>query len=99
MSWTEIRFDEVTHTVQHKIRCFGCDRRLSRQRTFRATLNPWNLNEQGEPKSRSEIRVDLKRQAARWNPQGVCAACMRTGRYVLLPDGNFADRAQGGADG
>lgn len=87
MSWTEISPFEVTYTAQTKIRCFGCSRRLSRQRTFRAPVRDGVL--------RSLIRQELKDQAARWSPRGVCAECMRTGDYVMLDDGNFALRFLG----
>ena len=98
MSWQEIRFDEVCYTVQLKIRCFGCSKRLSRQRTFRQTLNPWNVNAAGQPKNRSEIRQELREQAAKWHPQGVCADCMRTGQYVMLDDGDFALKFPGSGE-
>lgn len=96
MSWQEIRFDEVTYTEARKIRCFGCSKRLSRQRTFRQTVNPYNISPAtGEPKTRMEIRAELREESRRWHPQGVCADCVRTGQYVLLPDGNFALRDDG----
>lgn len=75
---------EVTFTDQTKIRCLGCDRRLSRQRTFRAPL-PSNV-------SRWDVRAELREKAMLWRLKlrGVCAECMRSGEYVMLEDGNFA---------
>lgn len=90
MSWTEVNPFEVTYTVQTKIRCFGCSRRLSRQRTFRAPVRDGIL--------RSEIRVELRQEAARWYPRGVCAGCMATGQYVMLEDGNFALKFPGSSE-
>ena len=92
MSWTEVRWDEVTYTDQCKIRCFGCSKRLSRQRTFRASLRPGV--------TRFEIRAELRELAVKWKTQlrGVCADCMRTGQYVQLPDGNFALKFTGSGD-
>lgn len=82
MSWPEISALEVRYTAQTKIRCFGCSRRLSRQRTFVGLLR--------DGMTRIQLRGELREQASRWNPRGVCAECMRTGQYVMLDDGNFA---------
>lgn len=88
MSWTEITWSEVTYTDQTKIRCFGCSRRLSRQRTFRAPIRPGV--------ARVDIRSELRELAAKWrqNLRGVCATCMKSGQYVMLDDGNFALKFQ-----
>lgn len=75
---------EVTFTDQTKIRCLGCDRRLSRQRTFRAPIP--------DGMSRWDVRAELREKAMLWRLKlrGVCAGCMGTGEYVMLEDGNFA---------
>lgn len=84
MSWTEINVFEVTYTDQTKIRCLGCSKRMSRQRTFRAPVR--------DGVTRSQIRMELREIAVMWRLKlrGVCASCMATGEYVMLPDGNFA---------
>lgn len=91
MSWPEITALEVRYTAQTKIRCFGCSKRLSRQRTFVA------LRQDGQ--TTFEVRAELRQQASRWNPRGVCADCMRTGQYVMLDDGNFALKFPGSGEG
>lgn len=90
MSWTEITWDEVTYTAQTKIRCMGCSRRLSRQRTFRAPLRGGV--------TRTEIRMELKVLAAQWHPRGVCPACMASGLYLRLEDGNYALKFPGSGE-
>lgn len=82
MTFTEFEQYEVIHRVQRKIRCLGCSRRMSRQRTFRAPLR--------DGASRLDIRHELIELSSRWHPRGVCAGCMATGDYVMLEDGNFA---------
>lgn len=88
MSWSE--FPEVTLTVPRKIRCFGCSKRLSRQRTFRRPLR--------DGFTRQQLRLELLEEAARWYPQGVCASCMQSGKFVMLEDGNFALKFPGSAE-
>lgn len=84
MSLTDFGQYEVTYTAQSKIRCLGCSKRLSRQRTFRAPMEPG--------RARVDIRTELMDLARRWAAglRGVCASCMSTGQYVMLDDGNFA---------
>lgn len=83
MSWPDQSFTEVRYTTQVKIRCFGCGHRLSRQRTFSATLPPG--------KHRFEVRQELRQQATRWNPQGLCRKCEQSALYVVLPDGSLTE--------
>lgn len=37
-----------------------------KQKTFWATVNPYNTNSNGEPKTRQEIYSELKWEAAEW---------------------------------
>lgn len=37
-----------------------------KQMTFTQTINPWNVNEKGDQKSRKEIYEELKQEAAEW---------------------------------
>jgi hypothetical protein len=71
-----IRFERVPLTASKTVKCAGCGRRLRRQRTFEQTLNPWNKNAQGLPRTRQEILAALREQAAEWKlrPE-TCGAC------------------------
>jgi hypothetical protein len=72
-----IRFERVPLTVSKTVRCTGCGKRLRRQRTFEMTLNPWNRNARGQPRTRQEILAALDAKAAEWQQQQpeVCGTC------------------------
>lgn len=73
---TTIRFQEIKQTAKRRIDCAGgCGKRLTRQRTFTQTVNPFNRNQDGHPKSIPEIREELRATAAKWEPTAYCAAC------------------------
>jgi hypothetical protein len=72
-----VRFERIPMTVSKSVKCTGCGRRLRRQRTFGQTLNPWNRNAQGQPKTRQEILTALREQAGKWKQQPeTCTACL-----------------------
>lgn len=48
--------------------CRACGRPGKRQRTFRQTINPFNKNAAGQPKTWNEIWQELQCQAATWRP-------------------------------
>jgi hypothetical protein len=75
-----IRFERVPLTAAKTVRCTGCGKRLRRQRTFEMTLNPWNRNAAGRPRTRQEILAALSAQAAEWKQQPeTCMTCPETG--------------------
>lgn len=61
-----ITFQVVKFPASKSGKCPVCGNRVTRRRTFEATLNPWNVNASGAPKSRSEIYQDLQARAAEW---------------------------------
>lgn len=63
---TTWRFEVVKHLAVKTFRCPTCGRPGRRQRTFRQTINPFNKNADGQVKTRAEIMVELKVQAAEW---------------------------------
>jgi hypothetical protein len=75
-----IRFERVPLTAAKTVQCAGCGKRLRRQRTFEMTLNPWNKNAQGQPRTRREILAALDAKAGEWKQQPeACVACRETG--------------------
>lgn len=55
-----------------------CGRLRNRQRTFWQTLNPFNRNADGVPKTMVEIEAELGVEAAAWKREPpVCAGCER----------------------
>lgn len=52
-------FDEVKARKPVKIACIGCGKILKRVIDACQTINPYNLNSKGTPKSASEIRAEL----------------------------------------
>lgn len=65
-SSVRVTFEEVGHTVVAKWRCAGCNKRGRKQRTFTATINPWNVNEDGTQRSRAEILDVLRAKGEAW---------------------------------
>lgn len=67
-------------TVKHKEcksgKCAKCGKRTKRQCTFEATINPFNKNADGVPKSYGEVLQDVKAQGAEWSRKPIlCAGC------------------------
>lgn len=61
-------YDAVKWPVTKMFTCQVCGRRGSRSKTFRQTINPFNKNAAGEPKTWSEIMVELQAAAEGWSP-------------------------------
>lgn len=71
-----VTFDEVSLREQRRVPCAnGCGKKLTRSRTFTQTINPYNKNAAGEPKTRTEIYAELKAEAASWSPVATCPKC------------------------
>lgn len=76
MSTMRIRFEVVKHHVSKSGKCAACGKRTKRSKTFEATINPYNRNAQGIPKTRAEIRVDLVAKGDAWLAMPMsCASC------------------------
>jgi hypothetical protein len=62
-------FEQVRHTAIAKWRCSICNKRGRKQRTFDATINPWNVNEDGTQRTRSEIQNVLRAKGEAWRTE------------------------------
>lgn len=71
-----VTFDEVKYKAGKVLKCVNCNKRLTRQTTLSQTINPFNVNASGEPKSYDEIWKELGLEAKRWESmQELCSAC------------------------
>ena len=78
---TRYTFDVVSHRATKRVDCAGCGKRLVRSQTFDATVNPWNVNDDGTPRSREQIRERLREKAAAWETEPAkCTPCLRAER-------------------
>ena len=71
------RFQPVTHQETKSVPCAGgCGKKVRRQRTFSQTLNPFNKNAAGQPKTVPEIVRELTEKAKEWQAQPeTCRPC------------------------
>ena len=72
------RFDEVTRPVTKRVPCRVCSRTLTRSTTLSQTISPFNRGADGQPKTREQIRAELKAEAETWHPRNdIHADCVR----------------------
>jgi hypothetical protein len=56
--------------------CRECGKRCTRSKTFEQTVNPWNKNKDGSPKTPDEIRAELRVTVKTWIGEAIiCASC------------------------
>jgi hypothetical protein len=76
MSAYTVRFQVIPMTVRKSVKCSSCGKRIQRQRTFEQTVNPWNKNADGEPKTVQEILEEHRVRAAEWKQEPAkCSQC------------------------
>jgi len=66
-----IKFDEIPYYAEKVGRCEACGRSASRTKRFFQTLNPFNKNEQGLPKTQEEILNELRLEAEAWEKEPI----------------------------
>lgn len=73
----KVTFSKVSLADSKYVECAGgCGRKLRRKKTFYQTLNPFNLNKDGEKKTRAEIYAELREEIAEWkNQPETCRDC------------------------
>ena len=97
---SKIVFDRVEMSATKRMRCDGCGKLVTRRETRWQSLNPYNRNAEGHPKTGSEIQVELKRELAIWKAfPVVCKACATAGRlwhvrfvageYIVRPSDSY----------
>lgn len=71
MGWGErtvTTFEKVKWSRTVHVDCPGCGKRRKVQRTFHQTINPYNKNSDGFPKTYSEVLASVKDEAYKWTP-------------------------------
>ena len=68
-------FEVVKHRAEKTGKC-KCGKRLKRSMTFEQTINPFNVDAAGVPKSRGLILAELVDEAETWQKEPVvCSEC------------------------
>jgi hypothetical protein len=63
---------EVVHIrAERRWKC-TCGKRVTRAKKLFETLNPYNKNARGQPKTRDEIYASLRAKEKRWQPECSC---------------------------
>lgn len=60
------RFEEIVVSATHRWIDKETGRKRQKTKKFSQTINPWNKNEHGEVKTRSEIYAELEKEKAKW---------------------------------
>jgi hypothetical protein len=78
---TRHTYEEVEHPFTKTVPCRVCGKKLKRSTTLSQTINPFNRNAAGDPKTRQEIRAELKAKAETWQPvNDIHAGCVQAER-------------------
>lgn len=65
---TTYRFQQVKTKATRRGKCPSCGKSVARTRVFMNTVNPFNRNADGVPKSYGEVFADVRDEAAAWAP-------------------------------
>ncbi len=69
-------FKQVKFPATKRGKCPGCGKRLTRSTTFSMTINPFNVNAKGEPRTEAEIWHELRCKAEFWKMvPPMCSDC------------------------
>lgn len=60
------RFEEITMRSSKYLPCPVCGRKLKRAKTFTQTVNPYNRNADGAPKTRDEVHEEVRAEMSEW---------------------------------
>lgn len=73
-----IDFSEVSLYGEKTVKCTVCGKRLTRQKKFWQTLNPFNRRPDGLPKTRDDILNELRQELEAWRqaPE-TCRKCQQ----------------------
>lgn len=68
-------FQPVTAYRERTGKCPVCGKSVKRSKKFQCTINPFNLNERGVPRSYAEVRDQVDAKASEWIPDFTHAKC------------------------
>lgn len=63
-----ITFQPVVTVRERRGTCPVCGKQTTRRRTFEHTINPFNKNAEGQPKTYDEVRAAVNAEADAWVP-------------------------------
>lgn len=73
---TTYRFTEVKRRVTKVLPCPQCRRAVRRSTTITHTINPFNRDSHGLPKTYAAVRAEVDAEAEAWKRTAVlCAGC------------------------
>lgn len=61
-------YQRVRVQQQREGYCPICGGKVTRSKTFEQTVNPWNRNADGTPKTAREVLIAVQAVAAEWHP-------------------------------
>lgn len=76
---TVYRFERITQLARKRVSCDDCGKKITRQRTFEMTLNPFNTNDDGTIRTRYDIREALLARKRAWEATAtgeLCTPCL-----------------------
>lgn len=73
-------FETIRRSVTKARRCTACNKVKKQSATFTQTLNPYNVNSLGVPKTRYEIERELDQKCQSWEPKPYCGCVERKER-------------------
>jgi hypothetical protein len=76
---TITHFERVRRKRKVSIRCEECGMRFSRSHIVEHTINPFNVNEGGVPKTRQEVAEAVTKEIDAWAASipPVCSSCAK----------------------
>lgn len=76
----KVTFDDITQFKTIRYKCRSCNKPRTKNFRVSHTINPWNKNEDGEPKSHSEVAEDVSYELSEKIKQFLvsphCSACI-----------------------
>lgn len=78
---TVYRFEQIKQQAKKRVPCDECGKKVTRQKTFTMTENPFNKNPDGTVRTRYEIREALLEKKREWEAKQdgeLCTPCYNT---------------------
>jgi hypothetical protein len=83
---TTIRFREINAKRQVKVPCIACGKVLNRTIKEFQTINPFNVDENGAPKTEiqiySELPIQLDKAEQKLKQRAICRSCEKLGHRI-----------------
>lgn len=62
------KYPPVSVTTKRTAACPVCGKKATRSWTVTHTVSPFNVNEDGRPRTATEVRAQVRAEANAWNP-------------------------------